>query len=150
MGTFGAQVLSIYAYLSIVSAALTLGFVAFLILDLIILVIITSLPIYAASVTLVSKRKATFGRAVIATIAAIIAFLLLSGIFGLLFPLLGIIIGFIGILAVLRVIYDFGWLSAFVMAVIAFIFMIIILIILSLVGLAISFATFSYSGGFRA
>ena len=116
----------------------SLATLGWLILVFFVLWVVISLPIYIASRVMVSRRKATLGRAIITTFIAIIAFILLASIFGLIFPFLGLLMGFLGILAVLRVMYDIGWVYAFVMAIVAFIFIIVISTILALLGLALS------------
>ncbi len=125
----------------------TLATLGWFILLFFVLWIIISIPIYVASRIMVSRRKASLGRAIVTTFLAIVAFLVLSGLFGLILGILGLIIGFIGILAVLRVMYDIDWINAFVMAIIAIIFIIVISVVFALVGLAIGLSSLTSFGG---
>ncbi|BCU70939.1 hypothetical protein [Stygiolobus caldivivus] len=98
--------------------------------------VITSIPVWIASKAF--SKDSSFGRALLATLMAYIVFSILVFIFTFIgLPLIGVIVGFIGILAVLKSVFDTGWLGALGIAILAVIVYIIIAFILALLGIAV-------------
>ncbi|MGC8618816.1 MAG: hypothetical protein ACP5UZ_08840 [Thermoplasmata archaeon] len=120
--------------------ALLFGGLAFTLLVilayLILIFVLISLPVYLASKIIV-PGKSELLRATAATFLAVIVFLFLAFLFGLLFLPLGIIAGFLGVLFVLSVIYSVGLVKAIGLAIIAFLMILILSAILAFLGLAI-------------
>ncbi|AWR93532.1 hypothetical protein [Acidianus brierleyi] len=110
-----------------------------LLVSLIIAWIIISFPIWISAKFF--NSSASLGKAMIATIAGLIVFYILSAIFGLILPFpIPQIIGFLGILWVFKNIFNVGWGGAFGIAILAAIIIIIInLVIIVLFNISIPF-----------
>ncbi|QIW24073.1 hypothetical protein EWF20_07900 [Sulfolobus sp. S-194] len=105
--------------------------------------VIISIPVWLASKLI--SRHSSFPRAMLAVLAGIIVFAIITAIFSalavglgihLLFPL-GILFGFIGILGIYKAVFETGWLGALGIAILSIIITIIIAFILELLGITI-------------
>jgi hypothetical protein len=102
--------------------------------------IIVSIPIWLGA-KVIAPSSATFGRALIASLAGFIIFSIFNALFSLLgLGIIGIIIAFIILLAVYKSIFSTSWLGALGIIIIAFIITLIIIVILGfLFGISLYF-----------
>ncbi|BFH74160.1 hypothetical protein SJAV_21040 [Sulfurisphaera javensis] len=105
--------------------------------------IIASIPVWLASK--IVSRHSSFGRAMLATLAGYIVFIIVVGIFTGISALLGrpiigifgIIIAFIALLGVFKILFETGWGGAFLIAILSIIIAFVIAFILGLIGISI-------------
>ncbi len=114
-----------------------LAFTLLLITAYVILIFtLVSLPVYLAS-KVVAPGKSDLLRAMAATFLAVMSFLFLAFLFGLIFAPLGLIAGFLGILLVLAIVYDVGVVRGLALSILAFIFTLLLLFFMDLLGIAL-------------
>ncbi|EZQ02050.1 MULTISPECIES: hypothetical protein [Acidianus] len=98
--------------------------------------IIISIPIWLSAKFFSSKDS--FGKALIASLASVLIFEIIVGIFDFIhLHLIGLILGFIGMLGVFKAIFDVGWLGALGIAILSFIIAFVIIALLAIIGLSI-------------
>lgn len=110
------------------SIALTLG----LFLSLLISWIIDGFVIKISTSAVVSK-KISLGRGMVIALFSIIAFAVLFLIFSLLTPIVGFIVGLLGMIYVIKSMVKTGWISGFLIAIIAWIILVIIYFVIAAV-----------------
>ncbi|MCL5803366.1 MAG: hypothetical protein ACYCPR_03405 [Thermoplasmataceae archaeon] len=110
------------------SMALALG----LIFTLLISWIIDGFVIKLSTSVVVSK-KISLGRGMAIALLSIIAFAILFLIFSILTPVVGFIVGLLGMIYVIKSMVGTGWISGFLIAIIAWIILVVIYFILSFI-----------------
>ncbi len=113
-----------------------------ILIGLIIIWIIVSIPVFIAAKIIVG-RKASFGEALLATLAGplvfgiilTIGYAITQRVFGGL-GLLALLLGFLAWIAVYKGVFHTGWLRAFGVAVLSVIIALIVFVILALLGFA--------------
>ncbi len=141
--------------MSLISPTLTFGSIAVIILTILVSWIIISIPIYLAG-KIISRRHATFGKAMLAAIAApiitlIFFFIVTVGLAIFLGPL-AIILGFIVSILVLSYVYasifSTGLLGGFAIAVLGTIITyVVIFVVAILLGTSLFFFPTTFHGG---
>jgi len=104
-----------------------------IILAYLINLIIISIVLYIAGLTVVGKRKATFSDAFKISLLGTFLGGLISGLISYFIPILGLIVYIIIWLALIKSYFETGWLGALAIAILAFIVAIVILVIISLI-----------------
>ncbi len=108
--------------------------------------IVASIPLYVSSKFIVHERS-NLGRAMFASLVALIAFVFLFVIVGIFIPPLAPVGGFIGILLVIMGVYGVGLLKSFIMSLIAFVVFILMMVVLLALGITFSFFHFAFYPG---
>ncbi len=120
------------------------GSIVLTIIGLLILWVIVSIPVYIAA-KLVVGNKASFGRAMLATLVGPIIFIIVlalgslvsSNILGGSLEIIAIILAFLAWIWVFKAVFNTGWLHALGIAILSVIVTIVIVFVLSLIGIAL-------------
>jgi len=106
-----------------------LAIILFYLINLIIL----SIVLYIAGLTVVGKRKATFGDAFKISLLGTFLGGLISGLISYFVPVLGLIVYILVWLALIKHYFETGWLGALAVAILALIVAIVLMVIISLI-----------------
>jgi len=106
-----------------------LAIILFYLINLIILSII----LYIAGLTVVGKRKATFGDAFKISLLGTFLGSLISGLISYFVPVLGLIVYILVWLALIKHYFETGWLGALAVAILALIVAIVLMVLISLI-----------------